>query len=428
MNSNNSSFDHGDEGPEPSYGPLHTLKQYRQSLFLSQTGLLGSLRRKLQTWNSGLPKHELLAHLFRLFKRDLALRLGKLYPHALVPLDVREGPAIVAHIQGGMGDVVLACRFLCRLSETHAIDFAVEHHNPGLVTLFLKNHPRFIGASAAQYNINEPLCAARLRIANLVSVEHIGQSAPETLRRDLAAADMFLMPYRQYISASPFLDGILSDRLTAAGMHRHDSCFVQFGLDYGLEDFLRPEPTTLTEILDRYGLISNEYVTIADGWDAGFGFLDGRRPTKALKPDFNLLVVEQLHAFFPDLILVQLGDTRTGDDIPSIDVNLRGKTSLSDTLMLLAGARLHIDIEGGLVHLAKAAGTTSMVFFGPTNPAFFGYPDNFNRIADYPCVNCYWSTNTWMAICPLRKNKICMDYHDPVAAAKCASTFLLAHS
>ena len=49
---------------------------------------------------------------------------------------------------------------------------------------------------------------------------------------------------------------------------------------------------------------------------------------------------------------------------------------------------LHIDIEGGLVHLATQMRTKCIVLFGPTQEEYFGYEENINIKAG-SCHDCY---------------------------------------
>ena len=86
--------------------------------------------------------------------------------------------------------------------------------------------------------------------------------------------------------------------------------------------------------------------------------------------------------------LVQVG----GADFPHIDGcdhYYLGK-SLELVKYILQGAKLHIDIEGGLVHLATQLGTKCAVMFGPTPMHYYGYRDNINIDAGGKCTNCYW--------------------------------------
>ena len=69
------------------------------------------------------------------------------------------------------------------------------------------------------------------------------------------------------------------------------------------------------------------------------------------------------------------------------------------TAAVIAGARLHVDIEGGLVYVARAVGTRSVVFFGPTPVVTFGFQDNVN-VSLARCRPCWWSRPAWGADCP----------------------------
>ena len=55
---------------------------------------------------------------------------------------------------------------------------------------------------------------------------------------------------------------------------------------------------------------------------------------------------------------------------------------------VLQNSMLHVDIEGGLVHLATQLGTKCVVLFGPTPEFFYGYEENINiKVGD--CHDCY---------------------------------------
>ncbi|MDD5375555.1 transposase [Acidithiobacillus sp.] len=81
-----------------------------------------------------------------------------------------------------------------------------------------------------------------------------------------------------------------------------------------------------------------------------------------------------------------------------VDITLKNQLDSLESVSILAGSRLHIDTESGLVHVAASLGNRSIVIFGPTNVAWFGYPQNIN-IAPKQRGNCWWSTNSWMDVC-----------------------------
>jgi hypothetical protein len=72
-------------------------------------------------------------------------------------------------------------------------------------------------------------------------------------------------------------------------------------------------------------------------------------------------------------------------------VDLRGKTTLRQGAAILANVQLFIGLEGGLVHMARAVGTTSVVIYtGYTTPEETGYPENINLRSSTAGASC-WS-------------------------------------
>jgi len=148
--------------------------------------------------------------------------------------------------------------------------------------------------------------------------------------------------------------------------------------------------------LSKFGLRAGGYVTVHNGFDENMVVL-GRRSTK-IYPGFAQ-VVARLRRDLPHLRIVQLGVPATSRAIAGVDVGLIGQTSLAEAAALIKHAAWHIDVESGLVHLARCFGTSCTVIFGPTSVAYFGYKENDN-IAPSACGDCWWLTETWMAKCP----------------------------
>src|SRR6185369_8493444 len=74
-------------------------------------------------------------------------------------------------------------------------------------------------------------------------------------------------------------------------------------------------------------------------------------------------------------------------------------TSLHEAAWVLKNSLLHVDGDSGLVHMARALHTKSIVMFGPTNSEFFHYEAN-EKLVSKNCTNCWWSTQDWMRSCP----------------------------
>ena len=104
-------------------------------------------------------------------------------------------------------------------------------------------------------------------------------------------------------------------------------------------------------------------------------------------------LVLQLGNIYPDTDIVQVG---VGNHGPLEGVkDLTGKTSFREVAALLGEAGLFIGTEGGLMHLAAAAATPSVILWGGiTLPEFAGYPHQHRILCHYvdcaPCGNLGW--------------------------------------
>lgn len=68
----------------------------------------------------------------------------------------------------------------------------------------------------------------------------------------------------------------------------------------------------------------------------------------------------------------------------------RGRTSVRQAAALLANARLFIGLEGGLMHMARAVKTPSIIIFGGyVSPEQTGYRENINFYSPVECAPCW---------------------------------------
>lgn len=88
---------------------------------------------------------------------------------------------------------------------------------------------------------------------------------------------------------------------------------------------------------------------------------------------------------YQDIKVVQVSG-KDAHSVQGADYKLIGKP-LELTAYVLKHALFHLDIEGGLVHLATQLGTKCIVLFGPTQEKYFGYEQNINIKAG-TCHDC----------------------------------------
>ncbi len=167
------------------------------------------------------------------------------------------------------------------------------------------------------------------------------------------------------------------------------------GTDFDVEI---PAPTDEDAILRKFGLDGKTFVTLNRGIDSS---AKSAESTKMWPLDYYVRLVADLKRAFPERTFVQLGvSPERSPRIAGVDVDLVGKTNLDEVKILLKRAESHIDGEGGMTHLRRALkGGPSVVLFGPTEPALYGYPQNLNLRAPY-CRACEWAAPNWSAVCP----------------------------
>jgi len=282
--------------------------------------------------------------------------------------------AVSITVSGGLGDLIVIARCVRDLAaKVEPFSFDVFAPSPGLAQWVFAAVPGFEHAypdtlddlSGRAYDL-------RLRMNQTVVVvqEGILWSRVRQAPRMLAAVGKMIQYRRRsglepYILNHPRLDNGLARKAIYSNKSRNDFLHSMVGIDYAGDQL---EIESNDAVLERFGLRGQSFVTVHNGFDTNF-FISGQRATKCY-PLFDE-VAARLKAARPDLIVVQIGTT-TSDPIPGVDLNLIGQTSLREVAGLLRATALHLDNEGGLVHLAACYGRRSLVVFGPTPSDYFG--------------------------------------------------------
>ncbi|OCG10409.1 hypothetical protein A9G24_10355 [Gilliamella sp. App6-5] len=168
------------------------------------------------------------------------------------------------------------------------------------------------------------------------------------------------------------------------------------------------------EVLKAFGLHEGKFITLNRG-------VDGTNPhcesTKLYPLDYYNSLVKLIKSEFKEYKIVQLGVSADRCQfIDDVDLNLVGKTSLNQLKAILKNSFLHIDGEGGMVHLRKSLnGSVSVVIFGPTSSNFYGYSNNVNISSNACPVSCEWINDNWASYCINKQNNhTCMKSIKPI--------------
>lgn len=99
---------------------------------------------------------------------------------------------------------------------------------------------------------------------------------------------------------------------------------------------------------------------------------------------------------YPNIRIIQVGG-KGNEKIKGVDQYILGE-NLEVSKWILKESLLHIDCEGGLVHLATQLGAKCAVIFGPTPIHMYAYEQNINLVSS-KCSNCMGMHEKWAFEC-----------------------------
>ena len=231
-----------------------------------------------------------------------------------------------------------------------------------------------------------------------VRTERVERIAPAVLEK-LTAARQTQQPYRAFIDVQPRLDGLFATTAAQSGLRRLDVLGWLGNVQFTQQNQLLacPDVEGAVRRFEKLGLATRPYITLHNGWD-NVAHRNTENATKGWPVSHYEQFVADFKRQFPQVLVVQLG-AKTSRPIAGVDLCLLENTTLHEAAWILKHSLLHVDADSGLVHLARALHTKSLVLFGPTNHEFFRYTQNENCFSTI-CGNCWWSTPNWMRACP----------------------------
>lgn len=308
---------------------------------------------------------------------------------------------------GGLGDYLIFFNYLYHFCEKYknnnvTID-TIYDPNKKIADLFLKknsicdniyNHPK-----TTSYFKNYDLFIQLNRYPEIKfkNFDKIKLFNPKLLDYILQC-EKFKITYPRYFSGY-MLDGQSAALCELFGIKRiqQPDIFGTFGITEEYK-YKLPMDQDCMRYIHSFGLQKNEYITLHRGCDTRYP----KNSTKLWPLDYYNALIKMLKNAWPNKKLVQIGVSYERSGImDNVDCNLVENTNMLQLASLLKHSALHIDNEGGLVHLRHALNTgPSIVMFGPTSDKFFGYSENCN-IRGKGCDHwCEWLTDTWMIECP----------------------------
>lgn len=164
------------------------------------------------------------------------------------------------------------------------------------------------------------------------------------------------------------------------------------------DKYLCDIPTAIgAEYLAELGLESKGFITIDTGLNKEYS---SKPNVRAWKHECWDELSKMLKEKYPRFKIVQIGLASGGCEDICADLNLNGRTDLEQVKVLLKHAYLHIDYEGGLIHLRHALnGGPSIVLMGPTSDRVHNYPENAAVCSGVCTEPCEWTGRDWLVKC-----------------------------
>ncbi len=350
-------------------------------------------------------KMKLLQNIFSVKNNDA--RTHKICTILGIKLKFRKKCKILFFVSGGIGDILIDLNYLYYLKDIinlkkANITLRINRDDTSLLKTFLGKKCSWVNNYQSK-NKPEPKYDLKLAVVSsyptfLINNEQVIKMSQEPLY-NLAKANMqFQKENPNLFNDFPRCIYQVNKKLIKDNKKRIQ--LPDFNNQLKVKkDFILPIPIKKEKkILKKYNLQNCKYITINRGVNPQ---MQGVYSPKMWDLENYNILCKLLKKEFPDIKLVQTGVSKEKCGLmQSIDVNLLGMTTLDEMIVILKNSILHIDGEGGMVHLKNALKGKSIVLFGPTNPAIYGYDNNINIRNNNACEECCdWKDENWLIKC-----------------------------
>lgn len=259
----------------------------------------------------------------------------------------------------------------------------------------------FIVDGGALYHIQSHHYNFAMTVANFIQLDYLNLDGLEK-KQPLFVERMRLLEQRVQEAGIDFF--MPMNNFFARAIKQGKNCYTVYGYD-GVFDIrdkdahieLAPE---FQEEYEQLSFAGAKYITI------NYGNAVSMTHAQIIAKQWPLEYLEDFVLNFKlkyqDIKVIQVSG-KDAHSVQGADYKLIGKP-LELTAHILKHALFHMDIEGGLVHLATQLGTKCIVLFGPTQEKYFGYEQNINIKAG-TCHDCY---GMWYDI-----NRCARDMNEP---------------
>lgn len=314
---------------------------------------------------------------------------GKMDDFPRLAVEEKGKHAIAIKMNGGFGDYIIAknkIKEVAQWDENVIIDIFVESKMLAYAKVLFSDLPQIhgvIGNSGIYHAKKKDYLAAFLFTAALV-IDSINEES-------LAEADLLreiIITVKEEVTKY-YSRGLIPWAIHFARCEKDElNCYTSYNR---YKEFNVKDVNVSIPMLDKFrepfrNLHLGEYVVFNYGADKPKNN-DNVISAKVWPLEHYSQLAKLFKSRYPCIRLVQIG-LRDTPKITGMDTYILGE-SIELIKYVLKNALLHVDCEGGMVHLATQLGTKCVVLFGPTPITYYAYRDNINILAE-TCSNCYW--------------------------------------
>ncbi|WP_037354207.1 hypothetical protein [Selenomonas sp. FC4001] len=306
---------------------------------------------------------------------------------------LHDGISIALRYGTGLGDAIVKKKFFMELVAM-APNCRIDIYSPGasdMIEIVYRDQPNLNavindgGALYAKHKSRYSLAFSMLLF--MLNVDAFNEEEIEDYNSEFAEK---MMNFRQAVNKYNLsVMGVTSQyvhfqRMKLLGLNYYNYLNYTGVLNIKGHEVSIPLDPVYKKQYEHLALMG-KYITINYG-----GGVEASNKNNGIAKDWPFEYVEKFVKLFkkkyPKIKIVQLGSAETVQ-INEVDKCFLGK-NLELVKYILKESLLHVDKEGGLVHLATQLGTKCVVCFGPTSVDYFGYDENINILVG-DCHGCY---------------------------------------
>lgn len=318
--------------------------------------------------------------------RSLGVMLFKDNQHediGVLAFQKKDG-SVAIRLGGGMGDDIIAKKFyeeFLTFFPQALVDVYSTVPKEILTTLYgdVSNLNLIINDTGIAYKENADKYDLALNLSANLRIDVFKEEKIKNI--NAAFADKVNLYQEQYI---PYIG--TSHSYITSQIYKGNNCYTAAndGGFFSIKDMKVDIPLKKSwkDEFDKLGI--HRYITLNYG--NGVSANSDTASAKQWPIAYFHRFVELFSSMYPDIAIVQIG-ARNAKKIEGIDQYILGE-SMELIKYVLKNSIFHMDIEGGLVHLATQLGTKCVVLFGLTQIDFLSYKQNINIVSD-KCSGCW---------------------------------------